>query len=261
MNLQTTQGDAKYRAPALDKGLDILELLSEHAGGLTRSDIANATGRRPGEIYRMLERLVARRYVNRSQEGDRYSLTLKLFLLGNAHPPLRRLIAHTQPLLDTFARDTGQSIHLAALDQDRVVVIAQASSVGNWEFKLKIGAALDLTNTGSGKTLLAYQSEEYRDELFCTLIREGGKNLLGDINALLSELDEIKTRGYRILPSAQLKGVTDISVPLLGVDGQAFGVLTCPHIERLEPPAAGQSAVTVSTIRKRLVALAGSVSV
>ena len=61
----------RYRAPALDKGLDILELLSEQPQVLTRAEIVKAMGRSPSEIYRMLERLVARHYVARSPEGDR----------------------------------------------------------------------------------------------------------------------------------------------------------------------------------------------
>src|SRR5438477_4756401 len=69
----------QYRAPALDKGLDILELLSGAPAGLTRAEIVRELGRSQSEIYRMLERLVARHYVRRSLEGDRYSLSYKLF--------------------------------------------------------------------------------------------------------------------------------------------------------------------------------------
>ncbi|WP_262054467.1 helix-turn-helix domain-containing protein, partial [Burkholderia thailandensis] len=50
----------RYRAPALDKGLDILELLAEQKEGLTRTEITKELGRNASEIYRMLERLVAR---------------------------------------------------------------------------------------------------------------------------------------------------------------------------------------------------------
>jgi hypothetical protein len=95
---------ARYRAPALDKGLDILELLAGQPSGMTRAEIVKAMGRGPSEIYRMIERLVARRYLSRSPEGDRYLLTMKLFLLGSAHPPVRRLVAQAQPAMDAFAR-------------------------------------------------------------------------------------------------------------------------------------------------------------
>ena len=55
----------RYRAPALDKGLDIIELLAGTDGGLTQAEIAKALSRSPAEIYRMLDRLVRRDYVRR----------------------------------------------------------------------------------------------------------------------------------------------------------------------------------------------------
>ena len=62
----------RYRAPALDKGLDILELLAGTADGLSQAEIAKALDRTPNEIYRMLDRLVRRDFVRRTPE-DRYA--------------------------------------------------------------------------------------------------------------------------------------------------------------------------------------------
>src|SRR5258708_38322767 len=93
----------RYRAPALDKGLDILELLSQEPSGLTRSEIVRAMGRSPGEIYRMLARLVARDYVTRLV-GDRYDPSMKLFALATRFPPISRLIAAADPRMAHFAR-------------------------------------------------------------------------------------------------------------------------------------------------------------
>ena len=56
----------RYRAPALDKGLDILELLATTDEGLSQAEIAKALERSPNEIYRMLDRLVRRHYVVRT---------------------------------------------------------------------------------------------------------------------------------------------------------------------------------------------------
>jgi len=47
-------GEKKYSAPALEKGLDILELLSEQEIGLTQVEIARSLDRTVGEIFRML---------------------------------------------------------------------------------------------------------------------------------------------------------------------------------------------------------------
>ncbi len=219
----------RYRAPALDKGLDILELLAGEASGLTRSEIVRAMGRSQSEIYRMLERLVARGYVQRSAEGDRYALSMKLFLLGSAHPPVRRLVAQAQPLIDNFVRATLQSVHLVVNEGPVAIVVAQASQPGNWEFRLRVGAQLDMVETGSGQTLLAFQDAQSRANILETA------RATPDRVEKLSQthLDDIRARGHRIAPSLQLVGVTDISVPVLGPDGNAFAVLTCPHVEHV----------------------------
>jgi DNA-binding CsgD family transcriptional regulator len=52
-----------YAAPALEKGLDILELLAKQAEGLTRREIAERLGRSVSEIFRMIEALTRRSYL------------------------------------------------------------------------------------------------------------------------------------------------------------------------------------------------------
>ena len=126
----------KYRAPALDKGLDILELLASQPKGLTRGEIVKLLGRSASEIYRMLERLVIRGYVNRSIEGDRYALSIKLFQLGSTFPPVRRLVDQAQPLMDLFSRESQQPIHMAMPDRGKLYVVAQASGQSAWELSL-----------------------------------------------------------------------------------------------------------------------------
>ncbi|TPE51009.1 IclR family transcriptional regulator [Amaricoccus solimangrovi] len=218
----------RYRAPALDKGLDILEVLSLQGRGLTRTEIVKELGLGPSQIYRMLERLVARGYVTRIEGGDRYALTMKLYLLGTRFPPLRRLVAQAQPLMDDFARATRQSCHLVVPEQGVGIIVAQASPTGHWEFRARIGGQVDLFSTGSGLTLLAFQDP---GRVLETLGAWG----VGAAGARLAEvaprLAAVRERGARVEPSGQLVGVTDLSVPVLGPGREAIAVLTCAYIE------------------------------
>ena len=50
---QTGTGASAYSAPALEKGLDILELLAGSSPGLTQNQIAARLGRSPSELFRM----------------------------------------------------------------------------------------------------------------------------------------------------------------------------------------------------------------
>lgn len=247
-----TSGEDRYRAPALDKGLDILELLSEQPGGLTRAEIVKAMGRGPSEVYRMLERLVARDYVGRSLEGDRYMLTMKLFSLAHRHPPLRRLIAPAQPLMDAFARETRQSCHLVVVEADAAIVIAHASCPGNWEFGLRIGAQIDLVATSSGQTLLAFTSPAMVEEL---LARWHDPRKRQSYRELEPRLAEYRREGHRIGDSQQVRGIEDVSVPILSPERHAIAVLTCPFVHRLDSAEAG-----IDDVLRLLKIVAGKLS-
>ncbi len=226
-----TEQNDRYRAPALDKGLDILELLAEQPHGLTRAEIVKAMGRRPGEIYRMLERLVARHYVTRSQEGDRYALSLKLFVLGHRHPPIERLVTRALPTMDVFARAAEQSCHLGIYDRGNVIVVAQVNGPGNWGLSVRVGVRVSLIDTGSGHVLLAFQLDQRRREMLSEHEVLDGEVPMPE-DGLQGVFARIREIGYWQGESHQALGVIDISMPILGPDGHALAVLTCPFIRR-----------------------------
>ena len=244
--------DSRYRAPALDKGLDILEILASQSEGITRAELVRAMDRSPSEIYRMLERLVARGYVSRIG-GDRYALSMKLFLLAHRHPPLRRLVAEAQPLMDAYARETGQSCHLVVPGRRCAVVVAHAVPEATWEFRVRIGAELDLFATSSGLTLLAFQAEARRED---TLAQWGLEGAGPRLAAIAPHLAEVRATGFRIGPSRQLAGVVDLSAPILGPDGDAVAVLTSAWIQ---PPGDGPDAPRATAL-SRLCAVAAALS-
>jgi len=84
--------------------------------------------RSPNEIYRMLERLVARQYVMRNAGGDRYAISLKLFAMAHMHPPLNRLVNQALPVMDEFTRRAEQSCQMGVYDLGNVLIAAQNTS-------------------------------------------------------------------------------------------------------------------------------------
>lgn len=223
----------RYRAPALDKGLDILELLAEQPAGLTRAEITKALGRNASEIYRMLERLVARQYVTRSEAGDRYALSLKLFALAHRHPPMGRLIAQALPLMQRFATDVEQSCHLAVYDRGNLLVIAQVDGPGTWGISVRLGSRVGLVDTSSGRTILAYQTREHRAHMLAEHTKVKGEVAI-DHDALDAACARIRNAGFSRTESQQIFGVTDVTLPVLGPSGEAIAVLTCPFLKRID---------------------------
>lgn len=243
----------RYRAPALDKGLDILELLSGIDGGLTQAEIAKFLGRSPNEFYRMLDRLVRRGYVTRL-EGDRYSLTLKLFGLAQLHAPVRRLVSYATPLMRDLAVNSKQANQLSVFDRGAAVVIAQQEAPDYWGISIRVGSHISLFNTGSGHVLLAFRSDDER----ALMIAEYEKHAddIAQPADFLERLNQIRERGYEVMPSAQTAGVYNVSAPVLGPDGRAIAALTCPYIQLLNIA----NAPVIDDARKMLVATAQKLS-
>jgi DNA-binding IclR family transcriptional regulator len=225
--------DERYRAPALDKGLDILELLAAQPQGMTRAEIVKEMDRSASEIYRMLERLVARQYVMRNPSGDRYALSLKLFALANMHPPLSRLINQALPIMDDFARKAEQSCHMGVYDRGNVLIAAQINSPRGWSFSVQRGARVGLLDTASGHLLLAYSDEGSYRRMLAEHTPLDGEVPITE-NALTETLSGIRAQGYLERDSAQSFGVVDISYPILGPDNAALATLTCPYIRRID---------------------------
>jgi DNA-binding IclR family transcriptional regulator len=250
-----TDANDRYRAPALDKGLDILELLAEQPQGLTRGEIVKAMGRSPSEIYRMLERLVARDFVARSLEGDRYALSLKLFVLSHRHPPIQRLVAQALPAMDRFAKAAEQSCHLGVYDRGNLVVVAQVHGPNNWGMSLRLGVTVNLVDTASGHVLLAFQSEARRAQMLAEHVELEGEVRLGKAR-LERLLAQVREQGYWQGESQQAYGVTDLSLPIVGPYGDAMAVLTCPFIKRIDRHVGA----SVDEARALLQAAAGQLS-
>lgn len=226
--------DDRYRAPALDKGLDILELLAEIDGGLTQAEISKSLGRTPNELYRMLDRLQKRGYVTRI-DGDRFALTLKMFGLAQLHAPTRRLVSYGTPLMRELAANTRQAVHLAVFDRGQVVVIAQQEAPAYWGISVRVGSHISLFDTGSGHVLLAFNAPERREMMISENQLDAGKPVPA---ALAERFNRIREQGYESMPSAQTAGVFNLSAPILAGDGNAIAALTVPYIPLVNNPGA-----------------------
>src|SRR5271155_5285940 len=88
-----------YLAPALEKGLDVLELLAGVPEGLTQSQIAQRLNRSLQEVYRMVVSLERRGYITRWPQEDTLRLTMKLYDLALTFPPIAKLTDAAQPIM------------------------------------------------------------------------------------------------------------------------------------------------------------------
>lgn len=218
-----------YQAPALEKGLEIIELLATVDEPLSRTEIARRLNRSVGEIYRMLHQLVQRNYVAVANEN--YVLTTKLFELSHYYPPTQRLLAEALPLMQRLAAEVDQACHITVYSQGRQIVVAKVDLPSGMGFSVRTGSELDVLVSASGRVLLAFQDSQTQDLRFSECAEREPEQ---DISALRIAMKSIARRGYEAAPSGQVKGLFAISYPILDLRGHALAALTVPYAERID---------------------------
>jgi DNA-binding IclR family transcriptional regulator len=221
-----------YSTPALEKGLDILELFAATPGGLTVSEAARSLDRTVSEIFRMLLCLEQRGYLAQSENRERYHLTLKLFRMAQEHPPTKRLVVEALPAMHTLAYELRQSCHLGVVDGGHVVIVAQVDSPASTGFYVKMGAKVDLMHAATGHVILAHQTEEARARAVQEWSNETRKRRPpADFE---EHLGKIRARGYERRASYEVSGVVNVSFPILSAQGNAVAGLTVPYVKLIE---------------------------
>jgi DNA-binding IclR family transcriptional regulator len=229
---------AAYSAPALEKGLAILEALAAAGEPLTTRGIAERLGRSKNEIFRMVFVLLELGYLAREPGTDRLLLTNRLFDLGIRTPRARQLVEVAVPIMEGVSDESGHSAHLVVLSQGETVVVAAAAGGSDLSLTLRLGYRRPAVDATSGLIILAFLPGSLRQRLVAESAAQAG--LTSKVDEILATLDEIAIQGYRISDSRDLIGVTDIGCPILRSDGQAIASIVIPYLNRHRRPARHQ---------------------
>lgn len=218
--------DNKYRAPALEKGLDILELLAANQSPMTVSQISNSLNRSVSELFRMIQVLEGRGYLSQSIKGDGLELTNKLFGLGMSRGPSQNLLGSALPIMQRLSDETRQSVHLTIASRDKIVVIARIEAPGELGFSVRPGHQRPLIDSTSGLVLYGFMSEHdksaWEEKYISNMKTDAWKKFK-------AESDLSVEQGYGMRKSDYVIGVTDFSCPIKN-EVTVIGALTIPHI-------------------------------
>ncbi|MGE7204999.1 IclR family transcriptional regulator [Sphingomonas sp. NPDC019816] len=213
-----------YRAPALEKGLDILELLSTQDGPLTMSAIVTRLGRSTGELFRMIQVLEHRGYVEQGTDG--YVMSDRLFHLGLRRPPGRSLMEQALPEMRSLSDLIGQSCYIAIPSDGSSSVIVRMEASTTIGFSVRVGHRRPFHETPSGQVLYAFQTDATRREWEALI----DPPLTPEARAaLIEQADAIRDQGYARSENREMMGLTELAAPILR-GTRAFAVLTVPFI-------------------------------
>jgi DNA-binding IclR family transcriptional regulator len=250
-----------YSVPALEKGLDVLELLSNAHQALGLNEIAAALGRSRQELFRVVLCLQTRGYLLRDAAGQ-YRLGSRMFEVGSRHLTRQSLVTLAMPRMEELAATAGESCQLAVLEPDRLLIIATAVGSAFLQLGVKVGTSIPLHCSVIGLLAMAFARRESRDDIWKRrreLLRKREDVMFAEITteqAWNERLDAIHKQGSLSAHSPMHPGTQVNAAPVTNAEGNLTAVLSLTRIIPIREPARRTNDMVAA-----LVAAAQSISV
>lgn len=215
-----------YRAPALEKGLAVLELLATR-DGLTLTEISRILDRSISEIFRTMQVLEFRGYAACDARGG-YRLTSRLFTLGLSHAPVKTQLEAALPVMRRLAAAISQSCHLVVPSGGDVIIVARVESPDYHGYSVRTGHRRPMAEATSGPVLYAFQTPNTQALWASRMFRHPDDERRP---AFMAKARAVREQRLLSQPCDLVEGVTDLCAPIL-TRRIATAALTVPYLQR-----------------------------
>ncbi len=205
---------------ALDRGLRILEILSENED-LSISEIAKMLEVDKSTVSRMIETLRKHDMVQINRVTKKYRLGLRILHLATTLEKNLNIIDIAKPIIRNVADDLGQSVHLCAFNNMTTYVIDQVVRGSAYSLSATIGMIEPMHASSVGKCIMAYRREDFIEKALENYNYEKyTENTIVNTKEFLEELEKIKKQGYAVDDEEIAEGVRCVAVPIFGIGNQ-----------------------------------------
>ena len=208
-------------AQAIDRATALLVSVMESERPLLLTQLALAHGLAKSTTSRMLSALERQGLVARDHDGA-FVPGQTLLRFARTRAVETDLIAMYRPLLQRLASVTGEAANLAIATGDQVESLDQADGqyllgTRNW-----VGSRIPLHCSALGKVLLAFDAAPVPPGR----LERRTPNTIATRADLLTELVNVKRRGFAIIKDELEEGLTAIAAPIRDNDGHVIAAVS-----------------------------------
>lgn len=211
----------------LEKGLKVLECLAERAEPMVLGDIVKEVGGNKSTVYRMLETLKSRGYIEQEEKRGMYRAGLKVLELSSEILNRMELRKIAGPYLHELAKRTSCDVYLSAGRNGKAVIISDYHPGGRKQSDIgTIGSMNSFYFTASGKLLAAFLPEEEVELLIKeTTLEQRTPSTITDISRLRKEFAIIRDTGVGYSRYENSREVFALAVPVRNYKGSVIAAL------------------------------------
>lgn len=194
---RNTGEEGKTAIQVLDRMVSLLDALAEQHDSVSLKDLSARTGLHPSTAHRILNDLVACRFVDRSEPGA-YQLGMRLLELGNLVKARLNVRDAAMGPMRELHRATGQPVNLSIRQGDEIVYVERAvSERSGMQVVRAVGGRAPLHLTSVGKLFLsADDARTVRAYAARTGLAGHTGNSITELGRLERELALVRARGY-----------------------------------------------------------------
>ncbi|PRX35292.1 transcriptional regulator, IclR family [Meinhardsimonia xiamenensis] len=226
------------------KALEILDAVASKGRPVRFSELLAESPLPKATLYRLLQTLTNQGLLAYDAELHTYTLGLRLVRLAHQAWKQSSLAPIARPHIDRLAARTGETIHLAQMDQGQVLYVDKRNAAQPIEMFAQAGKVGPGYCTGIGKAIMAFLEPAAREAAIArqAFLRHT-PNTITDPQTLAAELERIRAEGVAFDREEHEPGIICIASPILSGGAPGGRVI-------------GGVSITTSTARRSLEELA-----
>ena len=216
-----------YHVPALERAIDVIDLIASHENDLSFSEILHSLNIPRPSLVRILKILTDRGLITKTGDRGLYRLGMRLIYLGNRLESKLKLKSVAIPFMQELALKTEKTIELSTLDRDQLILIDQIEGNEGVRLFSRIGSAYPYFHTlAAGKIYLAHMEKEKRKDVLQKIgLPMVTKYTITDMDQLEAELSIVVKNGYAFEDQELREGVRRVVAPIYDCHGGLAGCI------------------------------------
>jgi IclR family transcriptional regulator, KDG regulon repressor len=209
------------------KALDVLDMVAARGKPVRFSDLLAQSAFPKATLYRFLQTLTNQSMLTYDEDRGTYALGVRLVRLAHTAWAQSSLAPLARSYIDELAVESGETIHLAQMDQGQVLYVDKRNAATPVEMFSSAGKVGPAYCTGVGKAMLAFMPDEAVEK---ALTRQSfhcfTPQTLDTPAKLKSELQVIRAQGHAFDREEHEPGIICCAVPIISRAGRVLGALS-----------------------------------
>jgi DNA-binding IclR family transcriptional regulator len=220
--------NGEYNVRAIERALQILDCFDARHPDRGLTEIAQQVGLHKATTHRIVITLLNSGYLDKSPDGQKYRLGLRLASLGSIVTSQMNLRRDSLPYMTQLCERFEEACDLSIFDNGEVLYIEVLRSNHALNIAAAIGQRLPLHCTASGKIFLAYMPPEEREKYLHPPLVSFTTKTVTSIDELNKQFEEILNKGYGVDNEETEAGIRAISAPIFNREGKVAAALSVP---------------------------------